>query len=120
MERLTRQDIDDILVEFDTMDYMPTNLCENAEFERNQYKGKLVKMAEEIIDYKQLEEQIGCPLEVRCKLCAGLLIYTCNGEAKIQNCYFDNIFIQQKSGKYDMLLYCDYKKTWWLKEDRSE
>ena len=82
--------------------------------------------------YKQLEEQLGCPLEVIEQLFSQDFIYfkypanvqimkvkVCKGLSYGTNlgwhvtCIYDNIVFEYLSLK-------DYKKTWWLKEDRSE
>ncbi len=83
--------------------------------------------------YGELEEQLGCPLDVL-------------GKALIQNCFYDVYgnkietdigYINQEgttgivmsiqeweNGNYcgeDWTMYLkDYKKTWWLREDKSE
>ena len=69
---------------------------------------------------EDLEEQIGCPIEVLFRALEQEMIYTA----------FDNkphhFMVENRFGKY--LIYDkewlielkDYKKTWWLKADRSE
>lgn len=92
----------------------------NTTFGREVGKHISRQVVGELLFYRQLAEEIGCPLEVKCQLCDGKRIYTCNGEAKITNCFDKDMFIQQKDGERICLLYCDYKNNWWLKADRSE
>ena len=82
---------------------------------------------------KDLEEQIGCPLEVRIKVVPNTYIYTFGTsmetlniitERKVITINEDGIYISYAtvSGKErDMVLsWKAYKKTWWLREDKSE
>ena len=66
----------------------------------------------ELIKYRDLEEQLGCPLEVRCKITTDTTIYDNNFTA-IMNCGFGSNY------EFDFA-YSDYKKTWFLKKDKSE
>ena len=84
---------------------------------------------------EDLEEQIGCPLEVVFKAIKNG-IYTnwdwyydefdINAElAHIDNVYygvnpFEKISIMFRYKKETIIDLKDYKKTWWLKEDKSE
>ena len=87
-------------------------------YEDNYYELQLVKY--ELDKYKQLEEQIGCPLEVRCKMFCGLIVYNKKGEQlRIGSIYVDK-FLANGFGHIYELKYEDHKKTWWLKADRSE
>ena len=77
----------------------------------------------ELQKYKQLEEQIGCPLEVRCKLCDGTIIYDENGKPMGVEHIGEHDFYAYLIGKPYMprLMYIKgYKKSWWLKADKSE
>ena len=76
---------------------------------------------------EDLEEELGCPLEVRCKVVCDSYIYDENG-IKYEVVYvykehfdcedpFDNDMGYTKLCAFD---WKDYKKTWWLKEDKSE
>ena len=83
-------------------------------------------LKEELARYKQLEEQLGCPLEVVVKALKigiytnlknwnreDLTKYFCLNLYKVENeCYLGNpiICVNLK----------DYKNTWFLKEDKSE
>ena len=81
------------------------------------------KLIDEVKEYRQLEKELGCPLEVRCKITNGLSIYDKEGNrwiiSQIEETYID--VYSSKDSYYTMIFpYRDYKKTWWLKEDRSE
>ena len=80
--------------------------------------------------YHKLEEEIGCPVEVRCKIYNGLEVFveitywdSLDEEDKIEivpqtvSTVFSNRF-STLSGK--QCYWKEYKKTWWLKADRSE
>ena len=73
--------------------------------------------------YEDLEEQIGCPLEVRCKLYEGQEIYDrTNRKCEITHLYKRDFMVKVKV-QQDItfrILYKNYKKTWWTKSDRSE
>ncbi len=88
---------------------------------------KSQEMEKENARYKQLEEQIGCPLEVRCKVVSDSHIYDENGieydVVYIHKEYFDCEDPLDNDIGYTKLCafeWKDYKKTWWLKADRSE
>lgn len=70
-----------------------------------------------IID--ELEEQLGCPLEVREKALQQGYIY--NGFTKLLYicCRYDEngCYLTNSCNKYYLK---EYKITWWLKEDKSE
>lgn len=72
--------------------------------------------------YEDLEEQIGCPLEVRCKIVLRALIYTDDGSDWIVQNVLDKYFWASCNTEYSNANFSwkDYKKTWWLKADRSE
>lgn len=77
--------------------------------------------------YKQLEEQLGCPLDVRCKVVTDSVIYDENGvEYKVVYAYMDYFDCENpfdnEMGYCDLCAFgwADYKVTWWLKEDKSE
>lgn len=71
---------------------------------------------------EELEAQIGCPLEVRCKLYDGALIYDNEENEYVIKVIDYNFFIAYcKKGEVRQSFdFNDYKKTWWLKEDISE
>ena len=76
---------------------------------------------------EDLEEEIGCPLDIRCRVVTDSVIYDENGvEYKVVyvdkehfDCEdpFDNDMGYTKLCAFD---WEDYKKTFWLKEDKSE
>lgn len=76
---------------------------------------------------EDLEEQIGCPLDVRCKVVCDSIIYDENGiEYKVVYIHkeyfdceepFDNDIGYTKLCAFE---WKGYKKTWWLKENKEE
>jgi len=68
---------------------------------------------------EDLEEEIGCPLEARLKVNHNTAIYDVSGEEYIVEFVEKDIFtvyaIFYMSYRWE-----DYKKTWWLKKDKSE
>jgi len=83
---------------------------------------KSVSIAKELLKYKALEEQMGCPLEVRCNIIDGNFVYNEKGIGLRVEMIFENYFIGWHALTDTSLRYYykDYKKTWWLKPDRSE
>ena len=88
----------------------------------------------ELLGYKQLEEQLGCPLDVAVKALF-------NGVYESYIDYGDNNIVKTRHREVrgigenglivinllchyaecdETFVYKDYKKTWWLKEDKSE
>ena len=69
------------------------------------------------------EEQIGCPLEARCKLYEEQEIYDTNGDmwriSRVEEHTFE-VYKPSHSWNRANLSYSDYKKNWWLKPDKSE
>ena len=104
-------------------------------------KERLIKFAK----YKDLEEQIGCPLDVFVKLTLGQKIWV---EVDGMKCYEENHYAEidtsfdideddwgetefwawynsylgdyTKASDHVILKLKDYKKTWFLKKDKSE
>lgn len=82
-------------------------------------------LKEENAKYKQLEEQLGCPLEVRERaLTNGIYIKNIDGD--MVNFKVMLVYKNKELGYYfrivndGVVLLKDYKKTWFLKEDKSE
>lgn len=76
---------------------------------------------------EDIEEEIGCPLEVRCKVVTDSAIYDENGvEYKVVYAYMDYFDCENpfdnEMGYCDLCAFgwVDYKVTWWLKKDKSE
>ena len=88
--------------------------------------GSVTAAFHKLANLEDLEEQLGCPLEVI-------------GKALIQNCFYDveyDTYRETDIGYIpeeqilvisieewedgNTLLLSDYKKTWWLKEDKTE
>ena len=85
---------------------------------------KILEIMQENQKYKNLEDELGCPLEVVFKALKNNEIYlTHNGEIILDDspalCFsYEGWYLYTCSGFYEFLK--DYKKTWWLKEDLSE
>ena len=77
---------------------------------------------DEVQEYKQLENEIGCPLEVRCKLYDGAIIYDENGRKMIVRNLGEHDFLtyQTKGASANLMYIKGYKKSWWLKADKSK
>lgn len=94
---------------------------------RNTYD-KFDEICDELIKYKQLENKLGCPLEVREKTLDSFYCPKFENDKKLYSYYvygFDNcdLFVYLSYSKYDdfydeetKIPLKDYKKTWWLKE----
>ena len=89
---------------------------------------KLLTMA---TSYEELSKQIGCPLEVLYNAQINGFFDKKEGKINFYNPVKDFIVIDFRLGKLQVALsmnFCnvitfylkDYKKTWWLKEDKSE
>ena len=128
MERLTTEQIEDIVDDLNNFDFLPVGqdgrkpyeqICKGAE-----------QMRDELLAYKHLEEEIGCPIEVRCKLYNGALI--CDTSGKIlsihsidKNSFECKIPVFEKSIKAVVVMnrifsFSDYKMTWWLKDTKEK
>ncbi len=82
--------------------------------------------------HEDLEEEIGCPLEIRCMLETDQYIFDKYGEPYQIKTFYKNFFVARYRGKQERLEgfgyynvitdfpYSDYKKNWWLKRDGSE
>lgn len=100
------------------------NYIDSMEEENAIYVDKELEYAEK---YHKLEEQVGCPLDVRCNVVCDSYIYDENGiQYKVAyiakehfDCEdpFDNDMGYTKLCAFD---WKDYKKTFWLREDKSE
>lgn len=104
------------------------SLIYNCNRELTTEEKKILNQASAIYNtYNNLTEELGCPLEVRCNVVCDSYIYDENGiQYKVVYVYkehfdcedpFDNDMGYTKMCAFD---WKDYKKTWWLKEDRSE
>ena len=96
------------------------DLMEKYAIESIDYLEQCIKRSDK---YGELEEEIGCPIEVRCKITNDLSIYDKEGNrwiiSQIEETYIDAY--SSKDNYYTMIFpYKDYQKSWWLKEDRSE
>lgn len=82
---------------------------------------ELDKLLEMATTYEKLSKQLGCPLDVRLQIVNGATVYDNYGNAFKIEFVAEGIFIgfRTKSGGTSFK-YTDYKKTWWLKKDKSE
>ena len=123
MEKLTKEQIEDIADDLNNFDFLPVT-PDGVEEKERICKG-VEQMRDELLAYRQLAEQIGCPLEVFIKAILNG-IYT-----DIVGSYFDDDFWVKThwDGQYPCFVFqgqcrwvksCDYKKSWWLKADKSE
>ena len=102
---------------------------ENQELkeEKQRYKEMWFNANNSLAKYRKLEEEIGCPLEVVFKAFKNGNIWV-NKNEQIVNVYDFYLdcnncgywFLSIGKGYYDIVGLKDYKKTWWLKEDKSE
>ena len=99
-----------------------TSFTERWETHYTVKKEKKFKAFDKLGKLKNLEERIGCPLEVRCKLVDGGYVYDAKGIGLRVEMIFENYFIgwHALTDTSIWYYYKDYKKTWWLKPDKSE
>ena len=83
-----------------------------------QYILKSQEQEKENNKYKKLEEEIGCPLDVFVKLHNIANIYDKDGKQhKIKKVQGDVVIVDSETIYFSL---SEYKKCFWLKEDRSE
>lgn len=72
--------------------------------------------------YENIEESLGCPLEVVFKALENGIYTIDKTWYPLVNILFENkkLYCQAKFKNPIEVHIKDYKKTWWLKEDRSE
>jgi len=85
----------------------------------NDIANKLEKQEKENAKYKKLEEQLFCPLEVRLKVTHNTSIYDVEGNEYIVS-HIDKEVFEVYAIFYMTFRWEHYKKTWWLKKDKSE
>lgn len=86
-----------------------------------------------LAELEDLEEQLGCPLGVYVKLHQQMKFYRLNALDEIIECEIDNpnddevyhiqadgIIFNQYDYGWQFYPFEDYKKTWWLREDKGE
>ena len=69
--------------------------------------------------YEDLEEQLGCPLEVYVKLHKIASVYTKMGKCKLLK-ILDQSIVIRINDNITYLPLSEYKKSWFLKKDKSE
>ena len=120
MERLTEQ----------RHDPRDTSFTERHEIHYTVKKEKKFKAFDKLGEMESLLEQIGCPLEVDAELLKyDTLIFDQDGvkwfvDAILKDNYITTMRVEMGEKKaeflYKQFKLSDYKKTWWLKADRSE
>ena len=89
--------------------------------------------------YYELEKELGCPIEVYIKLTSNKVVWWMNKDGSMRrnlDTDIDYIIINEGeknivvldyeyddidgNSAYNIFYFKDYKKTWWLKEDKSE
>lgn len=126
MNKLTisqREEIDNynlIIENINKLVDMCGNTKEAIELRDNLFNLFTTKYSEPLYDVLGLQEQIGCPLDVVLKALKYGIYQEDGGRRKLP-------FIEYNSGTnkfyFGFGTYCnveDYKKTWWLKKDKSE
>ena len=89
---------------------------------KSQFDSTTGKCIDKLGKLEDLEEQLGCPLEVYVTATRSGIYYSIAGVMK--HCYVDvidaNKIIFAMKGTNIWFELKNYKKTWWLKKDRSE
>lgn len=107
MSRLTIEQLENYRNTYDKFDGINGN-----EFE---------EICDELIKYKHLEDELGCPLEVIASKTAMVVKNDFMVEMNIMAIGFnDGTIYFGSSWSFITRKLKDYKKTWWLKEDLSE
>lgn len=137
MERLTRKETDKM---GDYVFVNGENTCPNEIATKlGKYEDLMEKYAIESVEYLEqcikrsdkygeLAEQIGCPLEVYAQLKYDTPIFDQNGDKWFIEAISRTNVIHAVKINHEKKIHfedkwfnvSDYKKTWWLKEDRSE
>lgn len=77
-----------------------------------------IKRSEQIYE---LEKKIGCPLEVKSRICTDRFIYLPDGKAYLIVGVRDSYFrIKAEDGWTETVDNSEYGISWWFKPDRSE
>ncbi len=111
MDRLTRKE---------NVDYTTNATIHTVGFvvkgDRNRdYNNALKKLYE----LENLEEELGCSLKARTRAVPGSSIYDKNGDEYLIE-FIEKQFFVVNAPIYMSFKWKDYKKTWWLREDKSE
>ena len=83
--------------------------------------GNEFKAIKKLSKLEDLEDDLGCPLDVVFKALRNRDVYTediCVEEITLECDRLGNYYFWNSLG--DIVFLKDYKKTWWLKEDLSE
>lgn len=79
----------------------------------------ILKDLEVLDQYKQLEQELGCPLAIYVKLHKIVSVYTKIGKCKLLKVQ-SGFIVVNIDNKTTYLPLWEYTETWWLKEDKSE
>lgn len=82
-------------------------------------KTLIAKALTELKEYKKIEEELGCPLDIYVKLHKIVYVYTKVGKCKLLKIQ-DGFIVVKVHDNTTYLPLKEYAETWWLKEDRSE
>lgn len=91
-----------------------------------EYYQKILKLRNELKKYRDLEERLECPLDKLIKFSKQETVYTKWGaftnEIVLVDLNLGRIHITKNRDLNDtyLLYISDYKKTWWIKKDKSE
>lgn len=86
------------------------------------YNGGQEEIINKLGKLEDIEEQLGCPLEVLFKALENGIYTIDKTWYSLVNLYFSdrNLYCQAKFKNSIVVHIKDYKKTWWLKEDKTE
>ena len=118
MERLTKEQIEEIKDDVSRLCYATMGRVEEERIVESTHRA-----IDELVQYRKLEEGIGCPLEVRSQIYEGQEVYNRLGDKRIISRVEQFTFeVYNPNNSWDRVdvSYSDHKITWWLKADRSE
>ena len=85
-----------------------------------EHREALEQVEKILLEYEAIKKELGCPLKVVVKALKNGIYYPNGNHSKVSLHYYN--VTKQFGLKDDMIInhLKDYKKTWWLKADRSE
>ena len=106
MEKLTSEQVEMILKE------------SNSHIKTNE---TLQQVFYELYGYKKLEEEMGCPLSIKCRICTDMFVYLPDGKAYLIVGVRDSYFrIKIDDGSTETVSNAEYGVSWWFKSDKTE
>ena len=89
------------------------------------YANSMIDCVNKLGRIEDIEEELGCPIDVFITAIKQKGIFTDYGYVETDNVGYtsDNKFVMSVDRweyEQQLLLVSDYKRTWWLKEDKSE